>query len=111
MNYNNKTFKLKTSTTNGSLSINTIFNYSQKDTIITCTYSSETIKHGQLLGQVAEDGSIDMRYHQLTHNGLFQIGKCCSTPEIMSNGKIRLHEHWNWMDGDQSSGNSILEEI
>jgi hypothetical protein len=38
-------------------------------------------------------------------------GKCYSTPEIMDNGKIRLHEIWEWTSGDCSKGNSIIEEI
>lgn len=27
-----------------------------------------------------------------------------------SNGKIRLHETWEWTSGDQSKGQSIIEE-
>jgi len=38
-------------------------------------------------------------------------GTCFSKPEIMDNGKIRLHETWKWTSGDKSKGNSILEEI
>jgi hypothetical protein len=29
----------------------------------------------------------------------------------MKNGKIRLHEKWQWTSGDGSKGESILEEI
>ena len=38
-------------------------------------------------------------------------GICFSKPEIMENGKIRLYETWEWTSGDNSKGNSILEEI
>lgn len=34
-----------------------------------------------------------------------------STPEILSNGKIRLLEQWQWTNGDNSTGKSIIEEI
>jgi hypothetical protein len=29
----------------------------------------------------------------------------------LGNGKIRLHETWQWTSGDFSSGTSIIEEI
>jgi len=38
-------------------------------------------------------------------------GKCTSTPELMENGKLRLHEVWQWTSGDLSECTSILEEI
>jgi hypothetical protein len=38
-------------------------------------------------------------------------GVCHSKPEILKNGKIRLHETWQWTSGDQSKGKSILEEV
>jgi len=38
-------------------------------------------------------------------------GKCKSRPEILENGKIRLHERWQWTCGDMSKGTSVLEEI
>jgi hypothetical protein len=37
-------------------------------------------------------------------------GICISKPEILENGKIRLHEFWEWTSGDKSKGTSIIEE-
>jgi hypothetical protein len=34
-----------------------------------------------------------------------------SRPEILANGKIRLHESWEWTSGDKSTGKSIIEEL
>ncbi len=51
-----------------------------------------------------------MRYHQININNELMTGICVSTPEKLSNGKIRLHEKWKWTSGDQSEGESILEE-
>ncbi len=51
-----------------------------------------------------------MRYHQINDRGEIMTGFCKSTPEIMENGKIRLHEKWQWTSGDFSEGNSVLEE-
>jgi hypothetical protein len=38
-------------------------------------------------------------------------GRCHSIPEQLSDGRIRLHEQWQWTSGDLSSGESIVEEI
>lgn len=38
-------------------------------------------------------------------------GKCTSKPEILENGKIRLHENWEWTSNDKTKGKSIIEEI
>jgi hypothetical protein len=60
---------------------------------------------------VAADGSLDMRYHQINMKGELTTGICLSIPKILPNGKIGLHEKWQWTSGDKSSGESVLEEI
>jgi len=60
---------------------------------------------------VAADGSIDMCYHQINEKGVLMAGTCKSTPEVLAEGKIRLHETWQWTLGDTSSGTTILEEV
>ena len=111
MNYNNKTFRPVSNSDNGETSAETLFKYKQKDTIVTSTYSGGQIVEGHLIGLVASDGTIEMRYHQVNTKGELMTGICVSKPEIMDNGKIRLHETWQWTSGDKSKGNSILEEI
>jgi len=39
------------------------------------------------------------------------MGKCDSKPELLENGLLRMYESWQWLNGDKSAGNSILEEI
>jgi len=51
-----------------------------------------------------------MRYHQVNQKGELMTGMCKSMPEILENGKIRLHESWEWTSGDKSKGSSIIEE-
>ncbi|NNE58022.1 MAG: n-acetylglutamate synthase [Hellea sp.] len=89
----------------------TIFQYSQKSDRLTGKYSGGDIELGHLIGLVDDNGNINMRYHHLTHEGFLMTGKCRSRPEVLENGKIRLHERWKWTCGDFSKGTSILEEI
>ena len=34
------------------------------------------------------------------------VGVCHSVPELLKNGKIKLSEKWQWLNGDKSEGSS-----
>jgi hypothetical protein len=110
IDYNNKTFKPIQNSENGETSAETVFLYKQQNNLLTSDYSGGKIKYGHLLGMVDEKGIIDMRYHQVNVKGEIMTGTCISTPELLPNGKIRLHETWQWTSGDRSAGASIIEE-
>ena len=110
VNYNNKVFKPVSNSENGESSAETIFHYKQNGNLLTAEYSGGKIIYGHLIGLVDYEGNIDMRYHQVNIHGEMMAGICQSTPEILENGKIRLHEKWQWTSGDHSSGESIVEE-
>lgn len=111
MNYHNKKFRPVSNTENGETSEETLFHYQHEGRILTCSYSGGQILSGQLIGLVDEQGNIDMRYHQVNREGELMTGICQSTPEILPDGRIRLHETWQWTSGDCSKGNSVLEEV
>nr|WP_322624983.1 n-acetylglutamate synthase [uncultured Flavobacterium sp.] len=111
IHYNGKTFRPVQNTENGETSGKTLFIYYQRGNILTSEYSGGKIISGHLIGLVADDGSIDMRYHQVNSEGELMTGICKSVPEVLPNGKIRLHETWQWTSGDGSAGHSVLEEV
>jgi len=111
INYHNKKFSPICNSDNGETSSETIFHYKQLGHILTSEYSGGRVIQGHLIGLVRENGNIEMRYHQVNNNNELMTGICHSTPEIMKDGKIRLHEVWQWTSGNNSQGESILEEI
>lgn len=111
MNYNNKKFKAVHNSENGEVSSEMIFHYQQTGNILYCNYTDKNIVKGHLLGTVQKDGSIHMSYHQINTQQQLLTGICTSTPKVLDNGKIQLHEKWEWTNGDKSSGTSVLEEI
>lgn len=111
INYNNRKFKVISSSENGETSVDTIFHYQQKGAFITATYCGGQIIEGHLIATADESGKLDIRYHQISKTGMLMTGICRSIPEIMPNGKIRLYEAWQWTAGDYSAGCSIIEEI
>ena len=111
MNYNDKKFRPISNTENSETSNETLFHYKQVGTILTAEYSGGKIKQGHLIGLVDQLGTIEMRYHQINDKNELMTGICISKPEILENGKIRLHENWEWTSGDKSKGTSIIEEL
>ena len=111
INYNNRKFCAVENTANGETSSETVFHYRQEGKILTAAYSGGRITKGHLIGMVDENGHITMRYHQVNSAGELMTGICQSKPEILENGKIRLHETWQWTSGDRSSGESVIDEI
>ncbi len=110
INYNGKIFRPISTTENGETSSETIFLYNQIDNVLTSEYSGGKIKSGHLIGLVDNEGNIEMRYHQVNDKDELMTGICKSKLEILPNGKIRLHESWEWTSGDKSKGQSIIEE-
>jgi hypothetical protein len=110
MNYNDKKFRPISNSDNGETSGDTIFHYKQLGQVLTAEYSGGKIKYGHLVGLVDTNGNIDMRYHQINEKDELMTGVCQSKPEMLENGKIRLHETWEWTSGDRSKGQSIIEE-
>jgi len=111
MNYHNKKFRPLSNSDNGESSDETIFHYKQQGNVLSAEYAGGKIKYGHLIALVDPDGNIDMRYHQINDKGELMTGICTSRPEVLENGKIRLHETWQWTSGDCSKGQSVLEEL
>ena len=113
MHYNleGKVFRSVSNTDNGDVDARTLFHYRQAGDVVTADYSGGSIVVGHLIARVLADGRLDMRYHHLNDEDQFMLGKCLSTPERLPDGRLRFHEAWQWLSGDQSSGESEIEEV
>jgi len=109
--YDDKKFSSVSNSETGEISSETIFHYHQKDDLVWAEYEGGEIVFGTLVARCDDIGKLDMRYQHLNKNGELMTGKCLSTPEILEDGRIRLHEKWQWTSGDESKGESIIEEI
>ena len=109
INYDDRKFVSVENTANGEVSSKTFFEYKQEGNILSASYSGGEIVKGTLIGIVNEDGSLQFRYNHVNKKGMIKGGECFSVPEILIDGRIRLHESWRW--SDQSEGKSIVEEL
>ena len=111
INYNNKKFWSVENSANGEVSGDTVFHYRQEGDVVWGSYTGGSIRFGNLIARADQNRELDMRYQHLSEDGTFKTGICRSKPEILTDGRIRLHEAWQWTSGDQSKGSSIIEEI
>jgi hypothetical protein len=111
IDYNDRTFRSISNTANGEANEETLFHYQQQSFLVSATYSGGPVLFGHLLGLVNADGIMEISYHHVNEEGEVRTGICISKPEVLSNGRIRLHERWKWTNGDGSEGESILEEL
>lgn len=110
IDYNNRIFVSVSNTENGEVSSLTKFYYRQNGNIVWAEYHGGEIKKGFLIGCSDELGNLNFTYQHLNNEGILRTGQCLSTPEIQANGKICLSEQWQWTNGDQSRGQSIIKE-
>lgn len=110
INYDGKKFIPRLNTDNGEVDCHTIFNYHQNDDVLWAEYSGGDVIRGHIIGMVSELGILDFHYQHLNKEGQIRIGKCHSTPHLLKDGKIELHEEWQWLNSDKSAETSIIIE-
>lgn len=111
INYNSRIFTSISNSDNGEVSGETIFRYKQQNNIVWAEYSGGEIVKGYLIGTASIDGKLEFCYQHINIKNQVRTGKCNSIPHILSDGRIRLMEEWEWTNGDKSKGSSSIEEI
>jgi hypothetical protein len=111
VDYDGRVFRTVVNTPNGEVSGETRFHYHQRGTLVWATYEGGGVTVGHLVATVDDEGVLDMRYHHVNAAGELMTGRCRSTPERLADGRLRLHEEWQWTSGDGSAGRSVVEEM
>lgn len=88
-----------------------IYDFKQKGAVLTIRYSGGKVTIGQALGFLDKKGIMITRFQHLTHDDDFISGTSLIKPEILSNGKIKLHDNWSLFDPMNSRGTSHLDEV
>lgn len=111
IDYDGRRFRSVENSGTGEVGPGTVFDYSQEGNVVSATYKGGNVRFGTLVATVDEEGNLDARYGHVNAAGELMTGECRSTPEVLADGRIRLHEEWRWTSGDGSSGRSVVEEI
>lgn len=108
--YDGKVFSPVCNSETGEVSSATVFHYHQKEDVFWAEYSGGDVIRGFMVGLVHPDGQLEFKYQHVNQEKAIRLGECRSRPEILADGRIRLHESWQWLDGGRRKGASIVEE-
>ena len=111
ISYNGRVFRSVSNSGSGEVDASTTFHYHQEGALVWAEYSGGAIARGHLIAIADEDSRLDMRYQHINSAGELMTGICRTIPEELPDGRLRLHEIWQWTSGDLSFGESQLEEI
>ena len=109
--YDGRRFRSVENSETGEVGPETVFVYSQDGDVVSATYRGGDVRFGTLIATVDGEGNLDARYGHVNASGELMTGECRTTPEVLPDGRLRLHEEWRWTSGDRSSGRSVVEEI
>ncbi len=85
--------------------------YRQSGDLLWGEFSGGETRRGALCGLCAPDGNLDFTYTTVLTSGEVIAGRCLSTPQVLKDGRIRLHEKWERFGPNASTGVSEIEEI
>lgn len=109
--YAGRTFRSVSNSDGGDVGSETIFEYHQDGELVWATYSGGAVRFGTLVALADAAGNLDMRYQHISSDGSIRTGRCRSRPALLPDGRLRLHETWEWTGGKQGRGYSVVEEI
>lgn len=111
IDYDERCFVPLVNAANGEVGEGTVFHYRQQGDIVWATYTGGRVSFGTLVAKVTDANCLEMRYSHVNDRGELMTGECFSTPEVLPDGRLRLHERWRWTCGDESAGESVVEEV
>ncbi|MDY6819835.1 MAG: hypothetical protein SVG88_14335 [Halobacteriales archaeon] len=93
----------------GDVGGETYFWFEQRDDLIHARYEGGVVRLGYLVGLHTGE-TLQFRYTHVTTDGETATGQSTDRIEVLSDGRLRLHEEWSW-DSKSGSGTSVLEEL
>jgi len=110
MNLNKKRFRTSENKS-GLSSDETTFQYFEKNSVISGSYSGGSIVEGTLLGKRVADDKIELLYQCLTDSGELKAGESTGTLSINAGGLLEIRYDWQWLNGTRTGGESVYVEI
>ncbi|RZT16778.1 hypothetical protein EV649_4311 [Kribbella sp. VKM Ac-2569] len=89
----------------------TVASYRQRGDLLWADFSGGRVRRGALTGVCRPDDTLEFSYTMVLADGALVAGHCESTPELLPDGRIRLHERWERYGPQAATGVSELDEI
>lgn len=96
---------------NGVVNHETIFQFSQKDQIVSAEYQGGKILKGFLVGKLSIQNQLEFSYCQMQLDGKLDNGLSTCQLAKDENGKITLTEHFEWKSRPGEFGTNVFQEL
>jgi hypothetical protein len=103
-------FVLESNDAGGDCAPGTTFEYRQEGWRVWALYGGGAVAFGALVAGLIGEGALDARYQHATVEGQVRAGRCETRVEQLGDGRLRLHERWQWLSGAEGEGRSTLVE-
>jgi hypothetical protein len=111
INYDGRRFRMASTSTGDTAAVGgTIFTYQQAGDLITCHYTGGSVREGRMMGLADATGKLTIRFMHIYTDGRMMSGDGETVPEVLPDGRLRLHETFTVFD-DGQAGTSVVEEI
>lgn len=108
INYEGKRFRKVVELANGEAPV---AEYHQNGDLVWAEFAGGDVRRGSLTGTAGADGVITFSYSMVLDRGEVVSGLSVNTPQLLDDGRIRLHESWERYGSHADSGISYLEEV
>ena len=98
-----------TTASEGAVKKDTVFEFSETDSVVTATYAGGGIRSGCLAG-VRTGHGLFFRYAQVDEGGRVDGGRSQCEVKRLDDGRYRIIEHFQW-ESRPGSGTNVLDEI
>lgn len=109
ISFNDKIFYLKSNSSNGTSSTDTIFHYKQNKDVVTANFTGGNVLCGNIIA-IHKGDYLDMIYQMLTTNNELKSGKAIANVFITETNKIQLNLNWEWLIPGNIKGTSTYCE-
>lgn len=93
----------------GEVGSETRFHFEQDGDVIHARYAGGRVRLGHLVGTTTGT-ELSFGYAQVNVDGETATGHSEDRIELLDDGRVRLHETWEW-DSRGGTGTSVLEEV
>jgi len=109
-NLDRRRFRDVTPEHRGDVGDDTFFEYHEDaDGVVHARYDGGSVRLGYLVG-TRIGAELDFRYTHVTVDGETASGRCHSRIEVLPDGRLRMHETWEWTN-QIGGGTSVVEEM
>lgn len=101
-------FRDMTDEHSGDVGADTVFEYHQDGELIWARYLGGSIRMGFVVGTRSGD-DLEFRYSHVLTDGTTSNGRAESRIRVLEDGRLELHETWEW-ESREGSGTSVVRE-